>query len=858
MAITPEAVRGIHIFSGMGEADLARILPRLAPRRFAPGELVLSREMPPESLYFVLSGRVRVELGSSSGQIFNLVELEKGAVFGERAILTGEPRTADVRAITAVEAAQLSRGDFEGLLHETPLLYANLCRDLARQLGTWADRHQREEREHREVITNVIGWQLLPEFGAFPGVSPAIRELNLRLQELGSTAGHVLILGEPGTWKDLAARLIHFHGDATRPVLFLDCAAPPPVPGQGDYSRSGCRDELLLEIAQEAALFGYLPDSAVYARRVRRGMLELAAGGDLILRNVDALAPGMQEQLATFLDSGRFRRRGENEWRYAAVRLLATSAEPLAERVTEVRFSETLYRQLNTEIICMAPLRERKKDIPAIARSLLATLNARHHKTVRRISPDALNRLVDHEWPLNGSELFQVVSRAVVVCSGDEIQPEHIFLQGQPFEGGRFNLLSLPLLERAARRPDFPRILRWTTVPLFLLVLIHTLTGPATGNAANLAVWTLWWPALLGTVLLAARGWCSYCPLEAMGEFVGAKTRVVKEPPAWLRSWGPTFSLSGLVCIILLEQATGMFSRAHATGMLLLTLLSATVSADLFLGRRGWCKYLCPLGRIVSLISRISLVEMHSNRNVCVSRCRVDDCVRERGCPMGLHPTGISNSDHCVLCLNCVRSCPHHAMQMDLRNPALGLYARAGRGFHEALFSVTLVGVIVAAKGTPLLFGRQAEIFPHTHWSVTEFLAGILITLAFPLLALLLSLRDNWREWRATFATCGPAYLPLAFSGLFILYFRAFVEGGDRLVPWLLTAAGLDRWLDLPRLTPELGTLRLLIYPLIIAGFVFSWIAIGRLQREYFPGRRELAAHRLLMALAAALFLFLL
>ncbi len=225
----------------------------------------------------------------------------------------------------------------------------------------------------------------------------------------------------------------------------------------------------------------------------------------------------------------------------------------------------------------MAPLRERKQDIPLIARSLLSSLNTKHHKQVRRISQDALNRLVDHDWPLNGSELYQVMSRAVVVCNADEIQAEHIFLQGQSF-GGRFNLLSLPSVERLARRPDFPRLLRWTTVPLFLLVLGYTLAGPRTGNAANLAVWTLWWPALLATAFLVARGWCSYCPLEAIGEFVGVKTRVTHEPMNWLKQWGAAISLAGMIMILLVEQATGMFS--HAGHRHPCRLLAATARAD--------------------------------------------------------------------------------------------------------------------------------------------------------------------------------------------------------------------------------------------------------------------------------------
>jgi hypothetical protein len=262
--------------------------------------------------------------------------------------------------------------------------------------------------------------------------------------------------------------------------------------------------------------------------------------------------------------------------------------------------------------------------------------------------------------------------------------------------------------------------------------------------------------------------------LEAIGAFIGAKNAVVHEPSRLLRTWGPTFSLAGMVVIILLEQATGMFSWSLATGLLLLGLLTATATSDLLLGRRGWCKYLCPLGRIVSLMSRISILEMHSNRNVCISRCRVDECVKEKGCPMGLHPTGISNSDHCVLCLDCVRNCPHHAMQLDLRIPAQGIYTGGRRNFHEALFSVTLVGVIIAAKATPLLYAHQPEVFPHRLWSVSEFFTGVLIAGVFAVLAMLISISSGKGRWRALFSTCGLAYLPLAVAGLFVIYFRAF------------------------------------------------------------------------------------
>lgn len=854
-AITCDTISGIRLFNALSRFDLQRIVQRLELKEFPAGEVILARNEPALELYVILSGRIRVELLDRAGQVLNLTELGIGNVIGERAILTDEKRSADVRAITDVQAARLTREAFEELLQAIPLLYANLSRILAAQLGSWAHRHQREESEHREVITNVIGWQLLPEFGEFPGISPWVRLLNQRLQQLARTRSHVLILGEPGTWKDLAARLIHFHSNSERPVLFLDCAAPPPVVGEDcSTSESAAQNALLMGLAQEAALFGHAPEGAVYARRIRRGMIELAAGGDLILRNVDCLTPDVQEELVEFIECGHFTRRGETKLRGAQVRIIATCGEPLQSLAASGKFSPILHQRLGADTLELLPLRERKKDIPVIARSLLKPLNAKHHKKVCRLSQDALNLLVDHDWPLNASELYQVVSRAVVVCGGEEIQPEHISLQGHSFNEGRFNLLTIPAVEKLARDPRFPGLFRFITVPLFLAITLCTLFGPQTQNPANLALWTIGWPALLVTAFLFARGWCSFCPLEAIGERLGVTSRVVRDPAPWLRKWGAALSFTALAVILLLEQATGMFSYACATGLLLSGMLVATVSADLFIGRRGWCKFLCPLGRIVSLVSRISPLEMHSNHNVCLSRCRVDDCTKEKGCPMGLHPSGVDSSDHCVLCLNCVRSCPHHSMQLDLRNPASGVFNKARRGFREALFSVTLVGVVVAAKATPLLAGREQEIFPRTLWSAGDCLLALGIVAGVTGLSVLASAGVRGTGWRSVLTTGGLAYLPLAAAGLFMIFFRAFVEGGAQLVPLLIAAAGLDRLLDAAALTPELGTLRLLIHPIILMAALFSWVVLGKLQRQDGLPPSALFRHRLLIVLVTAIF----
>lgn len=835
-----------------------QVVELLIPCDFLSDVVILAKEDPANALYLILQGIVRVELRDEGGQVFNLLELGPGEIFGERSILTDDPRTADVRAVTAVSVARLPRAEFEALLPKIPQLSANLCRDLARQLGSWAQRHQREEQENRDLLSHVVGWQLLPEFDAFPGKSPWIKGLNARLQSLSRSNSHVLILGEIGTWKDLAARLIHFHGAVGRPILFLDCAAPPSLPPPGEFCKEDLSETLKLETAQSDALFGYSDDSFAFVQRRRRGMLELANGGEMILRNIDCLRPVVQQELSAFLLCGQFKRRGEHEWPRAKVRIIATSSEALDEKVAAASFDAALYGLLKSESIVMLPLRERKKDIPVIARRLLRPLNTKHHKQVRRLSHEAINRLLDHDWPLNGSELYQVLSRAVVVCDGEKILAEHIFLHGQIFGNGRFNLLTLPAVAELAQRPNVPRILRWSTVPLFLFVTLYTLFGPTTNNVANLAVWTLWWPALLLTAFFLARGWCSYCPLEAIGEFVGTKMRINREPQNWLRRWGSPLSFSALVAILLLEQSTGMFTWPLATGLLLFGLLVATAIGDLFLGRRGWCKYLCPLGRIVSLISRIAVIEMHSNHNVCTSRCRVDDCIKEQGCPMGIHPTDIDYSDHCVLCLNCVRNCPHHSMQLDLRNPAWWLFGRARRGETEALFSVALVGIVLATQGIAEIVGRNGEFLAQRTWNPAEYLQALLIIVLYVGVTFVASMGGRRSRWRATFALCGFAYLPLALTGLFLLYFRQLVEKGANLIPWTITTLGLGGWFNLFALTPEFGTLRLIIPLFIFVGAAFSWLVLGRLQQYYSLNRIGIAIHRSLVLFTAAAFLWLL
>jgi len=624
------------------------------------------------------------------------------------------------------------------------------------------------------------------------------------------------VLGERGTWKELVARLIHYHcDDPSRPILYLNCADPPPVLKQQDDRRNHRRDPLLTALAQESALFGHAPDSLVYTEGTRRGYLELGAGGELILENIEFLDLRVQQMLADFLCSGVLFRRGEEESRYTDVRLIATSDEKLASLVEQGQFHAELYELLQADCIRLQPLRERKKDIPVIAKRLLVQLNRKHHKQVRGLSQEAINRLVDYHWPLNGQELQQVIDRAVAVCGGDLILPEQIFLNiSAEADSQRLNLLQLPLVRRLFEQEKYPQRLFWLTVPAFLLITLGCLLGPAEQNPANLLVWGIWWPFLLLWVWVTGRSWCSFCPLEGLARLWPWEGRC--REPLWLQQYGSLLALIGCVLLLWLEQQGQLFFRAAGTGHLLLTLLGMAVLGQHLLGKRRWCKYLCPLGWLIGRSARYSMLKLRSNNNVCLSQCQIDDCIREKECPMGLHPTAAEKSDDCVLCGSCVRHCPHDAIRLDLRFPWQGVLAAPSPVLLDAFLAPLLLAVVLAVRGA-------AELAPQASWGWSFLLMVGLVLSSFALA----TIRRPAQSWRKRFELFGVASLPLALSALFGLFFRELLEQGP-LVPQMLFG---DSWLvrQLPDGQFNLGTLHVLMPVLLLIGLGFSWFLLQRL-----------------------------
>lgn len=849
-----------HIFRDFSTEDLARIIPSLTDKTVPSGETIIFRGDPGNSLFIILSGTVIVTLINDEGFEYTINTQADGDNFGEMALMTGEPRSANVKAVTDVRLAELSQEAFFELISAYPKVGDDFLRQLAQRRGKTMVRQQFADLERAEIIANLFAQQP-PAIDCFLGKTKWTSDTNASIERLAAAEANVLILGERGTGKDLAARLIHFSGPAkSRPLFHLDCASPPPIHRESSQGKEEKKDELLLEIAQESALFGHGADAGSYARGIRKGYLELADGGSIVLENIDSLSARVQHLLIQYLKDGTFVRAGETQRIFSKTRLMATATGVLADLKARGALDSELLSLVGGELLQMKPLRERKKDIPVIAEHLVGEYNKKFAKAVTGFSKEALNYLVDHDWPLNVDEMHQVLERAVVIADGDTITERQVFLNLPTFSAmGKFNLMKFPYLRELANHRLFPTGLRIVTVPFILGLILLTFFGPPERNPANLIVWAIWWPSLIFSIIVSARSWCGYCPMPAISDGVNFYRNKYLPVPAMLSKYGLWIGIFGFALILIAEHAAHMFTAAHATSVLLLCILSgATITNSLF-GKRSWCKHVCPLGRMVANSSAISLIELGSNSNVCSSQCQTHDCIKEGNCPMGLHPSAAAASKDCILCLSCLKRCRHQSVRIDVRFPWYEFYVREKWNVTEAFFAVSLTALVLAVKLPSWV--HLERFIGQRMWggsTIVDFTLSVVISMLFIFLTYVASGLAAEGSRKKNFTVIGPAYLFLAFAGFFNIYLHELVYNGQNLLPWIMDMIGFGALIPSAWITPNLGTLKAVVPLITLVSSIASFSLLARLSSKHSLPSFVRQAHQGILLITTLIFLLIL
>jgi two-component system, NtrC family, response regulator PilR len=265
------------------------------------------------------------------------------------------------------------------------------------------------------------------------GTSPKMKAIFELIENIAPQTSRVLITGESGTGKELVARAIHEHSTRSKnPFITINCGAFP---------------ETLLE----SELFGYIKGAFTGANENRRGLFQAAHGGTLFMDEIGNMSVTMQVKLYRVLQEGKVRPIGSTEESDVDVRVIAATNKNLEEEIAEGRFREDLYYRLSVIPIHLPSLRERREDIPLLAREFLERFSKSMNKQIDGIESEAMRRLEVYDWPGNVRELENTIERAVALENAQRISvdslPDRIrnyYQESTPSHGHNGNGIVLP------------------------------------------------------------------------------------------------------------------------------------------------------------------------------------------------------------------------------------------------------------------------------------------------------------------------------------------------------------------------------------------------------------------------------
>ncbi len=763
------------LLGSLSDPVLAAIATAIVEEPFQENRRLILEDTPPDALYILKAGQLESYHTSLNGPA-KAVGLLPGSILNLKELLLEQVAEQTVITLSDGLLWRIPREPFLELAQQ----YPEISRIFSRQLAAEVDQLSSQLAYEQERQTALRPYLVPKVKRGIVGSSRYAVRLRQDIKKAASDRQSVLIFGEPGLGKDNTATLIHFGSrDRHEPMIKINC------------------DTLQ---ASGAELFGRAGG--------KPSLLEWLGNGTLLLNNVQELPAPLLEKLVNLLETGTYTpvsREGE------------PPPEPRSSQARIMMVSEKILPQLERRgvvghILKVPPLRVRKADIAAQAEYYIS-LYCRGKRIQRpHVSPEALRRLQGYDFPGNLTELEGLIGRAIAQSNGASELTEEVFwsVSGKT-KRFRVNLLnSYPKFRQFLRSDWWPdRINFGFTFGAFAVVVAMLMLGPQTRDT-NIALnlfWAWWWPLILLAFPFVGRLWCSVCPFMIYGELAQKLSlrlfprQLLPWPRHEAEQWGGWFLFGLFTLILLWEELWNLENTAYLSGCLLLLITAGAVIFSLLFERRFWCRYLCPIGGMNGLFAKLAITELRAQQGICSATCTTYQCYKggpekgegqeTLGCPLYSHPAQLEDNRDCVLCMTCLKACPHRSVEVNLRPPGIELWTTHQPTYAEVALLFLLFGAV--------LLHRLPEIAALLGWNlhldVFAIHAGVsvlalLLPVAIALLAQGVLQLINRPMKPRPFLELAYGYLPLVLGGSLAHYLRLGLTEAGRVIPVTLATFG--------------------------------------------------------------------
>ncbi len=800
----------------LSEGALEAIATAIHEEAIQENRRLILEDTSPEALYILKTGRLESYHTSKTG-LANAVSLLPGTILHLKELALEQPVEQTVITLSDSVVWMIPKAAFLAIVQQ----YPEITQTLSRQLATELDQVSAQlayERERQAALRPY----LVPKVRR--GIVGSSRYATRLRQEIKKAAGDrrsVLVFGEPGLGKDNITALIHFGSrDRHEPMIKINC------------------DTLQ---ASGSELFGRVGG--------KPGLIEWLGEGTLLLNNVQELPAELQSKVVRLLETGAYDpvgRDGELPLtpRQCQARLMMTSEKVLP----------TLERKgLVDQIIRVPPLRVRKADIQAQVEYYLSLFCRARGLSKPNVAPEALRRLQGYDFPGNLTELENLVERALLQSDGaSELTEEVFWAVSVKTRRFRVNLLNFsPKLRQFLRSPWYPDRLNYGfTLGFFAVVVAVLMLGPQSRDR-NIALnffWAWWWMLILAAFPFVGRLWCSVCPFMIYGELAQKLSlwlyprELLPWPRQQAEKWGGWFMFGMFTLILLWEELWNLEDTAYLSGCLLLLITAGAVIFSLLFERRFWCRYLCPIGGMNGLFAKLSMVELRAQQGICSATCTTYQCYKggpekgegqeTGGCPLYSHPAQLEDNRDCVLCMTCLKACPHRSVELNLRPPGIELWTTHTPTYAEVCLLFLLFGAV--------FLHRLPEIEAQFGWNLhlNHFgihagvsLLALLVPSAIALLAYaIIRLLQRNRKPRP-FLELAYGYLPLVLGASVAHYLRLGLTEAGQIVPVTFATFGLGT-ANLPIAITDPAVIAFLQSVVLIFAFWLSVILTQKIARQ--------------------------